>query len=249
MLSQVLTSIGLSEKETKIYLTLLEIGSQPVSTIAKKTKINRTTCYLIIDELTNKGLVSSFNKASVKYITAEPPKSIIKFLQHQKNKIDKSELIVEENLKALEEIQQKGVHKPKVYFFEGLQGIIQTYEDTLKEGETIYAIESASHMSPEIQDYLYNTYIDLRIKNKIFAKALMPKTKENEFLHQNDSKHYRETKLIDNALFNFELELNIYGNKTAFIVYNQETYIGIIIENPEIANSLKALFNLIWSSN
>jgi sugar-specific transcriptional regulator TrmB len=248
MFMQVLTSIGLSEKEAKIYLTLLEIGSQPISVAAKKANINRTTSYLIIDDLKKKGLVSTFTKESIKYVTAEPPESILKFLQLEQNRLENQKTNIQEHITELKSIQHKSAHKPKVYFYEGLQGIIQTYQDTINVGQTIYAIECDSEMSTEIEEYLHDHYIPERIKKNIYAEAIMPDSKENQEVKKRDSKEYRKTKLIDKPFFNFKVDLNIYGNKTAFIVFEGNNYMSVIIESEEIANSLKALFKIVWTS-
>ena len=248
MFMQVLTSIGLSEKEANIYLTLLEIGSQPISVAAKKANINRTTSYLIIDELKRKGLVSTFTKESIKYVTAEPPESILKFLQLEQNRLEFQKENIQDHIQDLKNIQHKNANRPKVYFYEGLQGVIQTYQDTLREGHTIYAIESDSEMSPEIEDYLNKHYIPERITKKISAKTIMPDSVTNRKIKSKDKQEYRETKLVKQALFNFKVDLNIYHNKTAFIVFQDNNYMSVIIESDEIANSLKALFQVIWHS-
>ena len=53
-----LKKLGLTEKEAKLYINALELGSFSVMGIAHKSGIKRPTCYLILDELVKKGLVS-----------------------------------------------------------------------------------------------------------------------------------------------------------------------------------------------
>lgn len=244
----ILEQVGFTTKEASIYLKLLELGSQPIGVISKKTNINRTTCYKVIEDLIRKGLLTSYKKSTGTYITAESPHSIIKYLQTKENKYNHLKKFISQNIETLNKIQNESFIKPSVKFYQGIQGVIQTYEDTISEGKTIYAIESTSKMSKEIKEYLYNTYIPKRINNKIFAKAIMPNIETNSKLKNNDNKHYRETKLINGDFLDFTLEINIYGNKVAFIILEHNKHMSIVIENQDIAQSLKALFNLLWST-
>ena len=62
MFEQFLEEIGLSEKEAKIYLALLQVDSALISDLAEKTKINRTTVYPVLESLAKKGLVSELQE-------------------------------------------------------------------------------------------------------------------------------------------------------------------------------------------
>ena len=46
-----LKSLGFSEKEARVYLALLELGPSTTTEIARKSKINRTTGYDILESL------------------------------------------------------------------------------------------------------------------------------------------------------------------------------------------------------
>jgi sugar-specific transcriptional regulator TrmB len=49
-----LQNYGFSDKEAKVYLMALELGSSPASTIARQTGIKRVTVYSILKDLKNK---------------------------------------------------------------------------------------------------------------------------------------------------------------------------------------------------
>jgi sugar-specific transcriptional regulator TrmB len=51
-----LIKLGLTEKEVRVYLVDLELGSKPVKKITKMAKITRPTTYEIIKKLKEKGL-------------------------------------------------------------------------------------------------------------------------------------------------------------------------------------------------
>src|SRR5437588_340971 len=79
-----LEQLGLYENEAKLYLALLEIGSAPVSVLAKAAGINRATAYLHINRLIEKGLVMEMVKGSRSLIAANQPEESLKHLVEQR---------------------------------------------------------------------------------------------------------------------------------------------------------------------
>ena len=49
-----LQNYGLSEKEARVYLTVLELGTSIASTIARRAEVNRVTVYGMFDEMEKK---------------------------------------------------------------------------------------------------------------------------------------------------------------------------------------------------
>lgn len=67
-----LNNIGFSKIEAKLYIELLKTGPLTVSTLAEKTKINRTATYSHINSLLEKGIIAKV-KGSANKIAANPP--------------------------------------------------------------------------------------------------------------------------------------------------------------------------------
>ena len=82
-----LMDIGLSEKEAAVYLALLELGSDTVQHIAKKSAVNRATTYVILDSLKKKGVVSTVEKGTKTHFQAESPESLRKLIRLQEAEI------------------------------------------------------------------------------------------------------------------------------------------------------------------
>ena len=73
-----LSALGLSPEESKVYLTLLELGRGFVSVIAKRAKVQRVNCYHLLEALERKGVASVTLKRSTKVYAAEPPEMLVK---------------------------------------------------------------------------------------------------------------------------------------------------------------------------
>ena len=82
-LEKILQNQGLSEKEARVYLILLELHEALPSTISRKSGIKRPTTYVILDQLMKQGLVSHVKRGPNLYYQASNPKQ---FLDDQENK-------------------------------------------------------------------------------------------------------------------------------------------------------------------
>ena len=64
---ELLAEIGLTERESKVYLALLELGSTTTGPLVKKSEVPNSKVYEILESLQNKGLVSWITKGKTKY--------------------------------------------------------------------------------------------------------------------------------------------------------------------------------------
>ncbi len=238
-----LTTLGFSEKETAVYLALLELGKRTVSPIARKAGINRTTAYDILDSLISKGLISVSGKEPLQEFVAESPDRISAFIQR--------EITAKENqLKAVVELvpELKSLHnisdRPKVRFYEGKQGMEQVYEDTLTSSEPIRAFATYDDMEKALPGY-FPKYFERRARKGIKIRAIFPFTEAGVELTKHNQAQLRETAIVPNKNFYFTPEINIYDNKVMIASWKEK--LGIIIESVEISEALKNIFELAWA--
>lgn len=231
----ILTNLGLSPKEARIYLASLETGVASAQTIAKKAQIKRTTAYAVLETLAEKGFVLKTQKEGVIKFIAENPKNIAeKFKAFQKS--------WENNLPELEAIYNKKQVKPKVLFFEGKEGILKVYEDTLQEKPKEIMMFTTSEIFKTFDEFPFE-YVTKRKKQNIHALRIGPKDAMYSQHAKLDVEELSETKLLKN--FDIPIEINIYNNKVAFMSYADK--IGLIIESEGIAKSMKKIYELLWN--
>ena len=73
----ILKKLGLSDKEIKIYLKLLECGATSVRGLAELCGLNRGTVYDTLKRLQNAGLVSYYHQETKQRFVAEEPEKLI----------------------------------------------------------------------------------------------------------------------------------------------------------------------------
>ncbi len=239
-----LLEIGFADKEASVYLALLELGPSNVSTIARKAKINRTTGYDILEMLTAKGLMSVIGQGNIKQYTAEDPRNII---QWSENKLKQAQTELEASKKLLPELKSifNKTEKPKVKFYEGLEGIKEVYEDTLTAKETIVGYACAETLLETMSDFPED-YIKRRVAKGIHARGVVPNTPGMIKFTNRDKEQLRESRLVPKDKLNIDIEINIYDNKVMMVSFKEE--LGIIIESEKIAKAQKQIFELAWEA-
>ncbi len=238
-----LISLGFSDKEALVYLSLLELGKGTVSQIARKASVNRTTCYHILNSLINRSLVNISGKEPKQEYGAESPDKIVSMFN---NFIEKNKTFIAQSKNIIPQL--KSVHnvkgRPKVRFYEGKEGIKQVYEDTLSSHETIRAFASVEDTQHTMPDY-FPSYYFRRADKKIGIRAIFPSTPEAKELTKTNKQQRRETALVPADKFAFSPEINIYNNKVMIASWREE--LGITIESEEIAEAMKKIFELAWA--
>ena len=122
---------GLKEKEAAVYISLLGQKKCNAYGLAKITGINRTTVYLELDNLIQKGLVSYTIKNAKRYYQATNPDKLLEALETKKKKIKN----ILPDLKKMHEFDES----PNVQVFEGKNGIKAVYLDILDSSKEIMA--------------------------------------------------------------------------------------------------------------
>ena len=56
----VLKQLGFQKKEIDVYLATLQLGMAPISVIAARSKLKRTTVYDVMKKLAERGIVETF---------------------------------------------------------------------------------------------------------------------------------------------------------------------------------------------
>lgn len=245
MLNQ-LEKLGLTKKEASIYIAAMELGvPSPASTIAKKANINRTTTYDILNSLIEKGLILSQKKRSNLFYEALPPEKIVAYLQAQQKKFSRLCKEAEQLLPELN-THYRPSGRPKVYFYEGEEGLIRVYEETLTSSEEILAYASDQANQDAIPWY-FPAYYKRRSAKKIPIRALFPDTPKDRERHKLDEKELRKSRLLPKNKLDFTPEVIFFDNKIMIADWKEK--LGIIIESEEIVKVFKQTFELAWEAS
>lgn len=233
-------ALGLNDSEIAVYLLSLEIGPAQPQALTKHSGFSRPATYQAIDQLVKKGLMSFVPKGKRHIYAAEPPERILHFGQTRLKELEIKIKEIADNIDELEALRKSD--RPAVKFFEGANGIKSILSDL---------VASKPEMTYEITDVdaVKNVFTSNELDSafKILENA---KGKGKAFL-AGDVKVVRkgvEARRLPKNKFSFQGDVLIYGNKTALVAYKGKV-VGVVIENEEIAQTLKVLFDLAWQSS
>ncbi|MEI7890480.1 MAG: helix-turn-helix domain-containing protein [bacterium] len=250
MIKNLLKELNFSEKESQVYLALLEVGSKKPGDLAKKTRLNRTTVYDICELLMQKGLVSKYKKGAGTFFNALDPKNLLQYLEREKEEkqkeIEKQKNKVSQLLPQLISMQNIfSASKPKVQFFEGEKGMREAYEDTLTSKEIILAYANAETMHAALPNF-FPEYYKRRAGSKIFIKAIIPRNKLSMERVPFNQEEMRDTRFLPDEKMSFSPEVNIYNNKILIVSWKEK--MATLIESKELADLQKLTFDLLWNT-
>lgn len=256
MIHQQLLEIGLSEKEATMYITLLRYGTQTITLLGRKAGFNRGTAYVILHALLNKGLAIKSHKAKVQYFSPLNPKQLISYLDHKNQEINLQKEKIQSMMGQFTAIINPLSSKPKVQFFDGIEGARQVLEDTLtSKDKTLRAFLSIFDISELLGPDFFDEYTTKRVKKGYKLNAIRTLEKDRLAMAQyTHSKRYmtskkerREIRYVADELA-FPITMYMYDDKLAVISSKAENF-ALIIESKELAGMQKNLFQLIWSSS
>jgi len=247
MHKDVLVEGGFSEKEASVYDALLTLGESPAQAIVKETKLKRGIVYKILKDFESKDLVRTFTKHKKTYFKLEHPYTLTTHAEEELKKAQHAYTALQTNIANIVSSFNAAENRPGVKVFEGTEGIKELYADTLREGKEILAVLQTSDVDPEMYIWLTKHYAPKRAEAGIWAKVMVSEGEDTQKYINRDEKELRETKVIAKKKFPVAIEMNIYGDKVAFFNFKKGSpIIGILINNPFIAETMRALFYIAW---
>jgi len=236
--------IGLSDKETSIYLSLLEIGKGSVLEISRKSGVERATAYRVLEELRLKILVQQFKENGKNHWAALHPRYLKEYVQKKKRTV--SELFPD-----LEAIYNLNEEKPKLSYFEGdedLKSLTLNIIREVKRGGEILSFSAPTAAYGYFGKKKFKKGVEERADKQITTKMLIPSTKKiPEYKLGMDWKMWRHIKVVDEERFPFKASINIWNNKISLLTVKSHP-IGVVVESKDLATTFRSIFELLWSA-
>jgi sugar-specific transcriptional regulator TrmB len=244
----ILKNFGLSEKEISVYLALIELGSSSVRTIADNAKVNRGTTYDILKSLISLGIVSYYKKESKQYFIAERPETLLAVIAKKQENLAEVKSEIEESLPLFKTLFEKQGGKPSVKLYEGIIGIRHILEDVLKSMDSVkdksYYVYSSANVRKNVH-LAMKDFSQKRVRRKIRVKTIS--LGEGGILVGYDERKWMQlpdVKKQEDLRPTYEI---IYNGKVAHIsLDNADNPVGIVIENQEIYQTQKLIFEYNW---
>lgn len=239
----ILQETGLTKEQADVYLAGLELGESSVQHLAEKAKVKRPTAYLILDELMEKGLFSIVVRGKKRLFLAEDPDKLFASIKQKENQL-------KQILPELRSLYNIDVAKPKIRYYEGVNGAFAVYDDILasvSNGSEILSYTGIAGLYKDFSKDFAREFFQRRLARNISTRIIAIDSEESREWERKASFELRDIILIDGKEAPFFGDTEIYGNKIALISY-KENFMAIVIESKEIANMQRFIFELAWKN-
>lgn len=239
--------LGLSDVEIQVYRTLLELGTRPAGMVALKAGLKRGHTYNVLGQLMGKGVVQEFIKNNVRHFTCSAPDSLLSLVENQEEELKMQKERLRKVIPLLESLRNPIAARPKVRFFQGVDGVKEIFEDMLRgPSDRIFGVCDITHSwrppGGELSSWS-QTFLQRRIDRGIWFYGILNQSPESDVVARDAEANFRVLKRIEGV--RLPVELNIYGSKVALVSTKGET-VGLLIEHPPVAEMLRNLFNAVW---
>jgi sugar-specific transcriptional regulator TrmB len=241
-LKECLAEYGLSDKESNVYLAMLELGPASVQDIAKKSGVNRATTYVMIESLKRRGLMSTFDEGKKTMFVAESPERLKRLIEKDMSVIQEKENRLKEAMPTfLALFNSSSEEKPNVRFFEGEEGlrtVREIYLQTRGEILTITAIDEDASNASKI-DESQRMFLTRQLRGRTIVAL------KNGVQLPIYNKENWQVKFIPYEQNPFFGEMTLFDDKVAIILPKAKPIV-FLFENKQTRDMLKAMFEFMW---
>jgi len=217
-------------------------------TLARRLDFPRSTAQFLAESLAKKGFVSKTIKSKITFYTAERPERIAQIFQEQKEDFLKShsekEKSLQDLLPALQSLKKHSLaSRPKVIFYEGVDGLARVYDDVLTSSEEVRSMVAYTPAHANKPEKL--VIFKKRAAKGIHIRCITRDSQMARERKKNNKKELRKSILVDPEKYSWVPEIQFYDNKVNIASIDEN--FGVIIESEQIAQAMKNLFDLAWS--
>jgi predicted DNA-binding transcriptional regulator len=239
-----LKRVGLKDHESRVYLACLKYREGLFThEIVRETRMIRSTVDLTVKRLLQRGFLNKVKAGRRLRFFAQAPEAV---LFRQKQLVEDLEQVMPAFAKIAGEKKDM-----EIFYFEGARGFRQVHDDALRQIKLATGIKKdmlsfASGVdSIRLYPSMQKQFIDKRIRNGSWYKGIAPRSSTHVKEWSNDPKALRSMKYLPDDDYPFRIDIQIYAD--SIMLYSTIPPIGgVTIQNEKVADSMRALFNMVW---
>lgn len=247
-LTESLVSLGLNDKEAKVFLALLPLEKATAYAVAVRSGLKKPTAYVVLNNLVGKGFALKIPSSDKHLFMAKSPKECVAIARQRLS-------IAEDALPELMALRKKGEEKANVSYFEGFDGIREMYARLVSDlkwkpadERSFVAFYAHQKHTPEfLREYwleLNETYRANKIRRQAVT-TLDPSIRE--YLKEETKRRFgMDLRPLPESEYSSNISIEIYGNCVQIVSHRGIQ--GVLIEHPDIADVMRQIFALAWKT-
>jgi len=234
-----LRTLGLSEKEAAVYVSLLRLGEVGSSKIIKEAELHGQYVYQALEKLEEKGLAQHVVKRGRKKFSAKNPTVLARLIDQQK-------LLAESLVEKLREM----VALPPEQRFEVFQGresyVAHEFEmlEKASDASELLVIGGTGDKFNEMMGERLQAYAALQVKKNITVRYIGSEGQRTSMLQMHGRRKLFEIRYLP-GLFTGQVNTNVWPSAIGFNIFS-EPVTRFTIWNPVVAGSYAQFFETLW---
>ncbi len=242
-LDTVLTQIGLSDGEQKVYLALLDLGEATSGPIAERSGVSASKVYQVMQRLMKKGLAGAVTAQGTKRFKATHPRAILDYLKTKEDEARELRAAADKALPSLLAKYDENHQETEVQMYRGVKSLgnaFYTMIDELGRGGE-YKVIGANYGKLTWIWNFFNHYHEERVKRGVHAKILFQQSLDIPESTRKNS----EIRLLP---WNYDTPLQITTWKdTTYLMLMQEEPFIFTIKSKELTRGFDQYFETLWN--
>lgn len=251
MINDFLKQLGFGEKETVVYLAILEQGKATPANIAKITGVNRTTVYALAKELVRKRVISEDLGGKKGYLVALSPSDLKGIVQKEERDLENKKALIEQAIKELESSTAKNTKYsiPKISFIyeEDIENFLYkqtpTWNDSMLKEDGIWW----GFQDPSFVEH-YQKWIDWYWKEAAPKKLVLRLLTNRSEVEAEMAKLGYERRLMKFWSGGDKLTGTVWvtGDYLVMIVTARRPHYVVQIYDATLAHNMREMFKSLW---
>lgn len=237
--------LGLSGEQAAIYLELMEQGEGTPLLIARKTGINRTKVYRLLEEMEKHKLIVQEIGEYTTRVSPAPIERIEELLKQKQGVVAGLSKNWSEAEATLSQLQVSHQVETKVRYYRGKSGIEQMVWNVLKAKNEI-----VGYTFRDLSQYVGARFMEQFVFEFKRRNLKMRDIYGDEYLDSqpidNDWGGKIESRYLPGKVLAIPHQMDIYDDIVTFYSWNEGEVWGTEIYNPKVAKMQRQLFELAW---
>lgn len=238
-LIQNLVNVGITDKEARVYITLLQLGKASAYSIAEKSGLKKPTTYVILDELIKKGLVMKIPRVKKQQYIAKSPEELFAAAEERLKLAKKA-------LPELLSIAESERVKVQTLFYEGYKGVEESlhFETKKMKGKEVLGFyATAEDATPELME-VFTAWPEVLKRDGVTLRGVTPEDESTKEFIEHDRQLGHTIKTLPKEIYHSKVSLEAGDDFVRIVLFKPPQ--ALIIKSPELASTVKQIFNIVW---
>lgn len=248
-LISLLTPFGLTEEESKIYLTLLEKGALSALSISRSIHMARTKVYRLLDKLIDKQLVTQQTYTSGFKFTSKHPSQLEIILSQKQQSLANLSQNLPQVIKSIESVTGSSRPGSQIFYYQGPKGLSQVNWNLLNTKTEILSYEYGTGDNYLPFEDIEHLRVEMFQKRSIHSRSFTNLKKIGAFTDVSNIIKLWQVRYLPKEVLNITFDAFIYNDiYTVCNFLDKGDIFCFEIKNQKIADFHRQTFDALWAN-